>query len=275
MSDSADSRTNLRDLVSYSALVIKRALREFIDAFGWNRTTVIGILTYGLVLWLRYRAKGIPAMVEEWQVWKDYFGNAIAPTLIAAAIVALLCIIKAAASIHKEQRENLSNQRRADISGTIGQVYIRSGYAPQGLDWYLLINLFLVNQGDSITVKEFRISLTVGGKDYSGFAVPIRDLRLLRTEYEPGFDPIEVKVEESLTDLELSKHMLLEPRIGRDGWLQFRVSGIRYPDGPRLTDPMSITVVVIDALGENHPIKGRSPWYQSGRLVGGLPSNRC
>jgi hypothetical protein len=264
----------MRDVFAYCVLVIKRALREFIDAFGWNKTTVIGILSYGVVLWLRYRAKGAPAMVEEWQVWKDYFANAIAPTLIAAAVVALLCIIKAAASIHKEQTENQSNQKRAGLYGEIKQVYFRPGYAPEGLDWYVLINLFLVNQGHSITVKEFRINLTVGERDYFGLTVPIRDLRLLRTEYEPGFDPIEVRVEDSLATVELSSHMLLEPRVGRDGWLQFRVSGIRFPDGPSVTDPMQIAVLVIDAVGENHVIRGSSPWRQNGRIVGGINPGR-
>src|SRR5436189_132083 len=103
MAKSPKSSINPWEVVAYCKTVLRRALREFLDAFGLNRTTVITGLIYAAVLLWRYRTKGKPAMIEEAAAWKSYLTDAVPPTLIVAGAVTLLCIIKASALIYKEQ----------------------------------------------------------------------------------------------------------------------------------------------------------------------------
>jgi hypothetical protein len=86
MGETSETPTTFRDVVAYCWTVLKRALREFFDAFGWNKTTLVGILIYIAVLAWRYRIKGLPIVMEEFRTWQTYIAEAVPATLIVAGL---------------------------------------------------------------------------------------------------------------------------------------------------------------------------------------------
>jgi hypothetical protein len=282
-----NTHASFSETIKYCLLVLKRSKDELLDAVGLNRQTIATAVFYFVALFLRFRSKGRPVVIEELaSLLKLYLLDAVWPTVITALAVSAVCIIKAAASIHKEQSENISNTNaaRPKLTGFFQncQVYsyghptqessqdgkailFFSGHErPLGLE--VLVKFRMVNEAlVSTTLHNFNLKIIYKGQE--GFAAHadewVRDEDEVNEEDKTIFWLHNMEAARRCPNL-VTYLRTYEMTQGKalEGGLVFRFPGLIYDLDREPANTVNLTLGIEDAWGALHFIEdkwGRKP----------------
>ncbi|HJT26391.1 MAG TPA: hypothetical protein VJ784_03190 [Pyrinomonadaceae bacterium] len=205
-------------------------------------------------------------MTQEVTAWQTYLIDAIPPTLITIGVIAVLCIVKAASSLHKEldtKIQEVEGRLSADkpkIEGEIQSIFVtafsdwvRSGdgkvdeFKEVGL--LATLRVFLINKSPiATTLKHVSLRIDKAEDENSYGAFRPEDSDILRRPWDSR-KPLQEQ--DTVENLACSRRVL-ELGRGVDGYLQFKVHGMFL--NREGTTSLSPVLIVTDAWGETHEI---------------------